>query len=124
LKLVLLPSLLPWFDDGAGTFCMIFQSKWPLEGDFRERQDFIAKRDETSRKLVTKRKGTMETQYNPDEPGKPTAPGQQGGQQGDRERQERERQQRERERQGGQEGGGGQQRGGQQGGGGGQQGGR
>jgi hypothetical protein len=48
----------------------------------------------------------MEGQQNPNEPGKASAPGQQGGQQGDRERQERERQQREREKQGGQQGGG------------------
>jgi hypothetical protein len=61
-------------------------------------------------------KGNMEAQQNPNEPGKPNAPGQQGGrQQEERERQERERQQREREKQGG---GGGQERGG------GQQGGR
>ena len=42
----------------------------------------------------------METQRNPNEPGKSGGPGQQGGQEGDRERQERERQQREREKQG------------------------
>jgi len=66
---------------------------------------------------ITK-KGIMDTQ-NPNEPGKPTSPGQ-GGQQ-DRDREERERQQREREKQGGQQGGG-QQGGSQQGGG--QQGGR
>jgi len=47
-------------------------------------------------------KGDMEGQQNPNEPGKPNAPGQQGGgQQEERERQERERQQREREKQGG-----------------------
>jgi hypothetical protein len=43
----------------------------------------------------------METERNPNEPGKSGCPGQQGGQEGDRERQERERQQREREKQGG-----------------------
>ncbi len=50
----------------------------------------------------------MESQHNPNEPGKPTGPGQQGGQDKDREKQERERQQREREKQGGggQQGGG------------------
>ena len=48
----------------------------------------------------------MDTQYNPNEPSKPTGPGQQGGQK-DREREERERQRREREKQdGGQQGGG------------------
>jgi hypothetical protein len=57
-------------------------------------------------------KGDMEGQQNPNEPGKPNVPGQQGGaQQEERERQERERQQREREKQGG---GGGQERGGSQ----------
>ena len=54
----------------------------------------------------------METERNPNEPGKSGGPGQQVGQEGDRERQERERQQREREKQGG----GGQPGGGQQGG--------
>jgi len=70
--------------------------------------------------VTNKTKGTMETQSNPNELGKPSAPGQQGGQQEDRDKQERERQQREREKQGGgsQPGGGGEQ------GGGGQQGGR
>ena len=43
----------------------------------------------------------MDTQQNPNEPGKSPSPGQQGGQQQDREREERERQQREREKQGG-----------------------
>src|SRR5947199_3906693 len=59
----------------------------------------------------------MEKQRNPNEPIKPTATGQEGGQQGgggqqgaggqqgDRRKQERERQQREREKQGGQQGG-------------------
>jgi hypothetical protein len=56
------------------------------------------------------KKGIMDTQRNPNEPSKPTGPGQQGGQK-DRESEERERQRREREKQGG-----GQQRGGQQGG--------
>ena len=55
----------------------------------------------------------MEGQQNPNEPGKSGTPGQQGGQQQDREKQERERQQREREKQGGQQGGGGGQQGGQ-----------
>jgi hypothetical protein len=41
----------------------------------------------------------MDTKQNPNEPGK--SPGEQGGQQQDREREERERQQREREKQGG-----------------------
>jgi hypothetical protein len=50
----------------------------------------------------------MDTQQNPNEPGKPTAPGQQGGEQKDRDREERERQQREREKQGGGQPGGGQ----------------
>ena len=60
--------------------------------------------------LITK-KGIMETQQNPNEPGKQNVPGQQGGQQQqqDRDRQERERQQREREKQGGGQQGGGQQ---------------
>ena len=53
------------------------------------------------------KKGIMDTQ-NPKEPSKPTAPGQQGGQQQDREREERERQRRERERKGGGQQGGGQ----------------
>ena len=47
------------------------------------------------------KKGIMDTQQNPNEPGKSPSPGQQGGQQQDREREERERQQREREKQGG-----------------------
>ena len=49
----------------------------------------------------------MDTEQNPNEPRKPTTPGQ-GGQQ-DREREERERQRREREKQGGGQQGGGQQ---------------
>jgi len=61
----------------------------------------------------TIKKGIMDTQENPNEPSKPTSPGQ-GGQQ-DREREERERQRREREKQGGGQQGGGQQ-GGQPGG--------
>ena len=68
---------------------------------------------------ITK-KGIMDQQPNPNEPGKSNTPGQQGGQGQDRERQERER--REREKQGGGQQGGGQQGGSQQGGG--QQGGR
>src|SRR4029453_17590288 len=59
----------------------------------------------------------MQGQQNPNEPGKSGAPGQQGGQQGDRERQERERQQREKQGGGGGQQGGGQQGGGQRGGG-------
>ena len=65
--------------------------------------------------LITKEDGPhslIETQRNPNEPGKSGDPGQQGVQEGDRERQEPERQQREREKQGG----GGQPGGGKQGG--------
>ena len=62
------------------------------------------------------KKGIMDTQENPNEPGKSTSPGQQGGQQKDRESEEREHQRREREKQGGGQQGGGQQGGGQQGG--------
>jgi hypothetical protein len=54
-----------------------------------------------SQKSVNKTKGIMESQQNPNEPGKPGGPRQQGGQDKDQERQERERQQREREKQGG-----------------------
>jgi hypothetical protein len=57
---------------------------------------------------ITK-KGIMDTQQNPNEPGK--SPGQQGGQQQDKETEERERQRREREKQGGGQQGGGQQTG-------------
>jgi hypothetical protein len=57
----------------------------------------------------TIKKGIMDTEQNPNEPSKPTAPGQ--GEQ-DREREERERQRREREKQGGGQPGGGQQGGG------------
>ena len=77
------------------------------------RRVLIASRERIESKLnniITK--GNMEAQQNPDEPGKPNVPGQQGGrQQEERERQERERQQRDREKQGG---GGGQERGGSQ----------
>ena len=52
----------------------------------------------------------MDTQQNPNEPGKSPSPGQQGGQEQDREREERERQRREREKQGGGQQGGGQAR--------------
>ncbi len=54
------------------------------------------------------KKGNMETQQNPNEPGKHSAPGQQGGTEQDRETQERERQRREQEKGGGghQQGGG------------------
>jgi len=62
---------------------------------------------------ITK-KGIMDPKQNPNEPGKSTSPGQQGGQQQDKEREERERQQREREKQGGGQQGPGQQGGGQQ----------
>jgi len=62
------------------------------------------------------KKDTMDTQQNPNEPGKSPSPGQQGGGQQDREREERERQRREQEKQGGGQQGGGQQGGGQQGG--------
>jgi hypothetical protein len=44
----------------------------------------------------------METQRNPNEPGRPSAIGQQGGEpEQDRDKKERERQQRERDKQGG-----------------------
>jgi hypothetical protein len=96
-----------------------FNPNYPSEA-IGERQDLIATREKTSQKsIIILTKGTMETQLNPNEPGKPSTPGQQGGQQQEeRERQERERQQRERDKQGGggQERGGGQQGGGQQGG--------
>src|SRR5882757_11243532 len=75
----------------------------------------VAKCDRTQTTSSIIRKGFMDTQQNPDEPGK--SPGQQGGQQQDKEKEERERQQREREKQGGGQQGGGQQGGGQQGGG-------
>ena len=52
---------------------------------------------------ITK-KGIMDPQQNPNEPGKSNTPGQQGGQGQDRETQERER--REREKQGGGQQGG------------------
>jgi len=74
----------------------------------------ITKCDRPKHKSNNK-KGTMDTQQNPNEPGKSSSPGQQGGQQ-DREREERERQRREQEKQGGGQQGGGQQGGGQQGG--------
>ena len=64
----------------------------------------FAKRERPICKL---KKGIMEPERNPNEPIKPTPPGQEGGQQGDREKEK------EREKQGG----GGQQGGGQQGGG-------
>ena len=89
-------------------------------GRFQGKTSLIANCVKASHKpVIITMKGNMEAQHNPNEPGKPSGPGQQGGQQGDRERQERERQQREREQQGGgggQERGGGQQGGGQQGG--------
>jgi hypothetical protein len=105
---------------GKTGYSKILQSKRSFQGDFKEtRSNRELRKDQSGIRNITT-KGTMETQYSPDEPGKPSAPGQQGGQQqGDRERQERERQQREREKQGGgggQERGGGQQGGGQQGG--------
>ena len=60
------------------------------------------------------KKGIMDTQQNPNEPGKSPSPGQQGGQQQDRDREERERQERERQQREGEKQGGGQQGGGQQ----------
>ena len=82
-------------------------------GRFQDRQ----KSHREARRLVSKqKKGIMETERNPNEPIKPTAPGQQGGgQQGDRDKEK----EREREKQGGggQQGGGREQGGGQQGGG-------
>jgi len=70
-------------------------------------------RTQTTSSIIKK---GMDTQQNPNEPGKSPSPGQQGGQQQDRESEERERQRREREKQGGGQQGGGQQGGGQQGG--------
>jgi hypothetical protein len=62
----------------------------------------------------TIKESIMDTQQNPNEPGKSNTPGQQGEQGQDRERQERER--RERAKQGGGQHGGDQHSGGQQGG--------
>ena len=78
----------------------------------RERRGLCAKRE---RPIQKRKKGIMEKQYNPNEPGKPTPPGQQpgqqGGQQGDREKEKRDR---EKQGTGVHQGGGGQQGGGQQ----------
>jgi hypothetical protein len=85
----------------------VFQSKslstpiW-LEGK-------VARCDRSKRLIQIIQKGIMDTQQNPNEPGKSPSPGQQGGQEQDREREERERQRREREKQGGGQQGGGQQ---------------
>ena len=98
---------------GTNTCSKILQSKRSLPSDFKEtRSNRESRKDQYEVSNITT-KGDMEGQQNPNEPGKSGTPGQQGGQQQDRERQERERQQREREKQGGQQGGGG---GGQQGG--------
>ena len=75
----------------------------------------LAKCDRAQTGSSTIKKGIMGTQQNPNEPGKPTGPGQQGGQQQDRGREGREHQQREREKQDGGQQGGGQKGGGQQG---------
>jgi hypothetical protein len=83
-----------------------------LQCDFTEQQDSVADESEVSNKT----KDTMDTQHNPKQPGKPAGPGQEGGQQQERERQERERQQRGREKGGGGQQGGGKEGGGQQGG--------
>jgi hypothetical protein len=68
-----------------------------LPGRFHRKTGFHRKRRGDESEISNKKKGTTETQHNPNQPGKPPAPGQQGGQQQDRERQEGERQQRERE---------------------------
>lgn len=99
---------------GTNTCSKILQSKRSLPSDFKEtRSNRESRKDQYEVSNITT-KGDMEGQQNPNEPGKSGTPGQQGGQQQDRERQERERQQREREKQGGQQGGGGGQQGGQQ----------
>ena len=101
------------YNGGTEGSCEIVQSKHPFQGDLQA--DKVSSQTALGPVEVSnKTKGIMETQHNPNEPGKPDGPGKQGGQEGDRERQERERQQREREKQGG--GGGGQPGGGQQGG--------
>ncbi len=66
-------------------------------------------RTQTTSSII--KKGIMDTQQDPNEPGKSPSPGQQGGQQQDRESEERERQRREREKQGGGQQGRSQQRG-------------
>jgi hypothetical protein len=106
---------------------IIRQSDCVFQSDFSRTPISLRRLKHQARKTVklksTIRESIMDTQQNPNEPGKSNNPGQQGGQGQDRERQERER--REREKQGGGQQGGGQQ-GGQGGGqqGGGQQGGR
>jgi hypothetical protein len=55
-------------------------SKRHLEHDFRERKGLFASRE---RPIRERKKGIMEKQHNRNEPIKPTAPGQKGGQQGD-----------------------------------------
>ena len=73
----------------------------------RSRFDYkgqVAKCDRTQTTDSITKKGIMDTQQNPNEPGKSNTPGQQGGQGQDRETQERER--REREKQGGGQQGG------------------
>jgi hypothetical protein len=99
-----------------------------FQADLKERKKSSreVRKDQSANSVTKIKKGTMETERNPNEPIKPKGAGQQGGQQGgggqqeDRDKQERERQQREREKQGGggQGGGGGKEHGGgQQGGG-------
>jgi hypothetical protein len=105
-----------------------------FQADLKERKKSSreVRKDQSANSVTKIKKGTMETERNPNEPIKPKGAGQQGGQQGgggqhgggsqqeDRDKQERERQQRERENQGGsgQGGGGGKEHGGgQQGGG-------
>ena len=86
----------------------------------RSRFDYkgqVAKCGRTQTTDSITKKGIMDTQQNPNEPGKSPSPGQQGGQQQDRDREERERQERERQQREGEKQGGGQQGGGQQGGG-------
>ena len=82
---------------------------------FRSRFDYkgqVAKWDRTQTANSITKKGIMDTQQNPpNEPGKSPSPGQQGGQQQDRDREERERQERERQQREGEKQGGGQQSG-------------
>jgi hypothetical protein len=97
-----------------------FQSRFEIKK--RSRRE--VRKDQSANSATKIKKGTMETERNPNEPIKPKGAGQQGGEQGgggqqgggsqqeDRDKQERERQQREREKQAG--GGHGQQGGGQQ----------
>jgi hypothetical protein len=96
---------LNWHPAAAGTRskgqCAQFSNPEAYFKTITKRQALIVNRYRASQKSVNTTKGNMESQQNPNEPGQPTAPGQQGGQEQDRERQERERQQREREKQGG-----------------------